>query len=75
MAVNKAGRAMMMGMALGIGGCGQNVDGSGVGGVSASEADALNDAAAMLDSRPAPAENRTALNPAAVRAAQERKAR
>jgi len=35
-------------------GCGESSSGEGVGGVSATEARALNDAAEMLDKRPAP---------------------
>lgn len=38
------------------GGCSDSENGSGVGGVSPGEARALNEAAEMLDSRPAPPE-------------------
>ncbi|SCW67623.1 hypothetical protein SAMN02927924_02043 [Sphingobium faniae] len=48
--------------------CG-SASGDGVGGVSASEASALNDAAAMLDARAGQARNEDAgLNPAAMTA-------
>lgn len=48
--------------------CGSE-SGDGVGGVSASEAAALNDAAAMLDARSVEARNDSAsINPAAARA-------
>ncbi|AUW58281.1 hypothetical protein C1T17_09385 [Sphingobium sp. SCG-1] len=50
---------MRLGILLGIGlplmlaACGESASGDGVGGVTAGEARALNDAAEMLDKRPA----------------------
>ena len=50
---------MRLGLLLGIGlpltlaACGESASGDGVGGVTAGEARALNDAAEMLDRRPA----------------------
>lgn len=38
-------------MTLALAGCGESMSGDGVGGVSASEAQALNEAAEMLDAR------------------------
>ncbi len=59
---------LLVGVLL-LGGCG-SASGDGVGGVSASEAEALNDAAAMLDARSGAAQAGDAgLNPAAAAAA------
>ena len=43
---------MLAALTLALTGCGARDDGEGVGGVTASEARALNDAAEMLDSPP-----------------------
>jgi hypothetical protein len=56
-------------MLAGLAGCGPG-SGEGAGGVSASEARALNDAAAMLDERRTATQgDATAMNPAAAAAA------
>ena len=47
-------RALPLGAMLWLAGCGDNPTGAEVGGVSASEAQALNDAAEMLDNRAIP---------------------
>lgn len=57
-------------MMLGLASCGSGTDDAGVGGVSASEARALNEAAATLDAQSgASSEPNAGLNPAAVKAA------
>lgn len=56
-------------LALLCGGCGGDTEGDGSGGVSPGEAQALNDAAAMLDARSgAPVADPPPINPAAAAA-------
>ncbi|MEA3541111.1 MAG: hypothetical protein U9R77_03195 [Pseudomonadota bacterium] len=65
--------AGLMAMVMLTSGCGSSDD-DGVGGVSASEARALNEAAAMLDARAGAAEDKSAgLNPAARMAAERQR--
>ena len=62
-------RSLAISLLLPLAACG-SASGDGVGGVSASEASALNDAAAMLDARTGAARtDENALNPAATAAA------
>lgn len=50
----RAGLLVIIALPLALAACGEGASGDGVGGVSASEARALNEAAEMLDNRPAP---------------------
>ncbi|CAH0352247.1 hypothetical protein BH11PSE5_BH11PSE5_25060 [soil metagenome] len=58
----RAGFLLTIALPLALAACGEGASGDGVGGVSASEARALNQAAEMLDNRPASpaAQNATA---------------